>query len=234
MIPGQIATTPRSASFLQKKLQNSVPDNLQTMSAQAKIYAEGEGQAMGATANIVWIRDSIIWMNVKKFGLEALRALVTKDSVFVLNRLEKTYTARSLESLQRQYSLPAGFDLLQSLLLASPWYFKDITLESDIKDGQHRLSGANGQFAADYRLEEAAYWLKQEMFIQPRATRTLSASFDNYKKTALAGWFPYLRTLEASSMDTGDLSLSLEFNDIEFNVSKSIRFEIPKYYERVD
>lgn len=234
MIPGQIATTPRSASFLQKKLQNAVPNHLQAMSAQAKIYAEGEGQSLGATANIVWIRDSVIWVNIKKFGLEAMRALVTQDSVFVLNRLEKTYTAKGLESLQRQYSMPAGFDLLQSVLIASPWYFKDINLEADIKDGHHRLSGANGQFAADYRLEEAAFWLKQEIFIQPRVTRSLSASFDQYKKTPIAGWFPYLRILETSSMDTGDLTLSLEFTEVQFNVPKSIRFEIPKHYERVD
>ena len=228
------ATETRSANYLQKKLRNQERPNIRTMNAQAKVFAEGNGQSMGVTANIIWIRDSIMWLNVKKFGLEAARALVTRDSVFILNRLEKSYSARGLESLQRQYSLPAGFDLLQSLLLASPWFFSDITLESDIKDGMHRLSGSNGRYSTDYRLVDNAYWLRQEMFLQPRDARTMSVAFENYKKTDLAVWFPYLRTVEAFSQETGDLRVSIELNDVEFNVPKSFRFEIPKHYELVD
>ncbi len=228
------ATTVRASSFLQKKLGNHEHRNLQFMTAQAKVFMQGNGQSIAATANIIWMRDSVLWLNVKKFGLEAARILVTQDSVFILNRLEKTYSARGLESLQRQYSLPAGFDLVQSLLLASPWFFPDIQLESDIKDGLHRLSGSNGRFAADYRIEDGAFRLRQEIFLQPRDARTMSAAFENYKKTELAGWFPYLRTLEASSLETGDMRLSIELNDVEFNVPKSFRFEIPKHYERIN
>ncbi|MDO8366977.1 MAG: DUF4292 domain-containing protein [Saprospiraceae bacterium] len=221
----------RSPNFLQKKLRNHEDPNLNFVNAQAKVFIEGNGQSIGATANIIWIRDSIMWLNIKKFGLEAARALVTRDSVFVLNRLEKTYSAQGLESLQRQYSLPAGFDLVQSLLLASPWFFPDIILESDIKDGLHRLTGSNGRFSTDYRMEEQAYWLRQEIFLQPRDARTMSVLFENYKKTELAGWFPYLRTVEAFSPESGNLRLSIELNDVEFNIPKSFRFEIPKHYK---
>ncbi|MFN0036261.1 MAG: DUF4292 domain-containing protein, partial [Saprospiraceae bacterium] len=230
----RFATEVRSTDFLQKKLRSHARPNLKTVNAQAKIYLEGNNQSIGATANIVWIRDSVLWLNVKKFGLEAARALVTRDSVFVLNRLEKTYSARGLESLQRQYSLPAGFDLVQSILLAEPWFFPDIKLESDIKDGLHRLSGSNGRFAADYRIEEGDFWLRQEIFLQPRDARTVSASFEKHKKTELAGWFPYLRTVEAFSPESGEMRLSIELNDVEFNVPKNFRFEIPSHYERVE
>ena len=228
------ATETRSAMFLMKKLRNHEHPNLNFVNAQAKVFMEGNGQSIGANANIIWIRDSVMWLNIKKFGLEAARVMVTRDSVIVLNRLEKTYSVRGLESLQRQYSLPAGFELVQSMLLASPWFFSDISLESDIKDGLHRLSGSNGRFSTDYRMEEEAYWLRQEIFLQPRDTRTLSVLFENYKKTELAGWFPYLRTLEASSPESGDLRLSIELNEVEFNVPKSFRFEIPKHYKLVE
>lgn len=229
-----VATEVRSSSFLRKKLRNNEHSNLNSANIQAKIFLQGNGQSIGATANIIWQKDSTIWLNVKKFGLEAARALITKDSVFVLNRLEKTYTAKGLESLQRQYNLPAGFDLIQSVLLAQPWFFPDITLESDIKDGMHRLSGANGRYSTDYRIEEDAYWLRQELFLQPRATQSVSISFENYKKSALVGWFPYLRTIEAYSEETGEMRLSIELSEIEFNVPKSFRFEIPQHYEKVE
>lgn len=228
------ATSPRSVDFLRKKLLQQDHTQLQQLNAQAQVYVEGNGQSIAASANIIWIRDSVLWLNIRKFGLEAVRALVTKDSVFVLNRLDKTYSARGLESLQRQYSLPAGFELMQSMLLAAAWVIPDVPLESDVKDGYHRLSGSNGRTAADYRLADEHFWLRQEIFLQPRDAQTMSVLFENYKKTDVTGWFPYLRTLEAYSPDNGNLKLSIELHDVEFNVPKSYRFEIPQHYERVD
>lgn len=225
---------PRSASFLKKKLDAVDRSEIEAMNAQARIFFDGNGQSIAATANVIWIRDSILWLNVKKFGLEAARALITKDSVYLLNRLEKSYSVKGLESLQREYSLPAGFELIQSLLLATPWFFQDISLEADIKDGAHRLSGANGRYAVDYRLDNKQFRLRKEIFVAPRNAQTVAVSFDDYKKDAKAGWFPYLRTLEAFSPETGELRISIELNDVQINVPKSFRFEIPKHYERTE
>ncbi|HAD12698.1 MAG TPA: hypothetical protein DCF33_09700 [Saprospirales bacterium] len=224
----------KSASFLKKKLTSASKDDVDAINAQAKVYIEGNGQSITATANLIWIRDSIMWLNVKKFGLEAARALITKDSVYLLNRLEKTYSVKELESLQREYSLPAGFELIQSLLLATPWFFPDMQLEADVKDGNHRLTGANGNYAADYRMDADAYRLRKEIFMQPRNAQTVSVSFDQYKKDSKAGWFPYLRTMDAFSPETGEMHISIELNELEVNAPKSYRFEIPKHYEKVD
>jgi hypothetical protein len=228
------ATEARSASFLKKKLDAVDRSEIEALNAQARFFFDGNGQSIAATANVIWIRDSVLWVNVKKFGLEAARALITKDSVFLLNRLEKSYSARGLESLQREYSLPAGFELIQSLLLATPWFFQDISLEADVKDGAHRLSGANGRYAVDYRLDNNQFRLRKEIFIAPRNAQTVAVSFDDYKKDAKAGWFPYLRTLEAFSPETGELKISIELNDVQINVPKSFRFDIPKHYERTE
>lgn len=228
------ATETKSADFLIKKLQSLHKKDIRRINVQGRIFLEGSGQSVAATYNLIWVRDSVVWLNVKKFGLEAIRALVTPDSVFVIYRLDKTYTAKGMESLQRQYSLPAGFDLLQSLLLAEAFFLKDMPLVSEIKDGLHRLSGANGRHAADYRIEEGNYRLRQETFVQPQDARTLSVSFEKHKKNEQLGWFPYLRTVEAYSPESGGVRLSIEFNEAEFNVPQNIRFEIPRHYERTD
>lgn len=227
------ATTLRKPDFLQKKLHALQHPEVTAINAQAKVFIEGDGQSVAATANIIWLRDSILWVNIKKFGFEAARALITKDSVFVINRLDKTYSANGLESLQRQYSLPAGFDLLQSVLLAEAWFFPDMRLSADIQDGLHRLSGSNGRYTADYRMPEGPFWLQQVFFYEQREARSVSVLFEKYKNDALAGWFPYLRTVEAFSQETGSLRLSIEFNDVTFNQPKNYRFEIPGHYERI-
>ncbi|MFN7831264.1 MAG: hypothetical protein ACK5Q2_04675, partial [Bacteroidota bacterium] len=66
--PGKVATEPRTAQFLVKKMQGRNLDAVRRMSAQTRIYVEGDGQSMSANGNIVWVRDSAIWLNVKKFG----------------------------------------------------------------------------------------------------------------------------------------------------------------------
>ncbi len=228
------ATEVRTANYLLKKLQDRDLSKVKYLNAQAKVHVDGAGQSMSANANIIWVRDSAMWVNVKKFGLEAARALITKDSVFMLNRLNKTWSARGLESLEREYSLPDGFGLLQKFVLAAAWLDTRMEMRADIKDNLHRLSGSNGILSADYRLEEGSFLLRSQTFLQPKDSRNVSFSFDNFKKTPLAGQFPYLRRIEAFSPETGNISLEIELTDVEINVPKNFRFSIPGSYEKVE
>ncbi|MEQ1745963.1 MAG: DUF4292 domain-containing protein [Saprospiraceae bacterium] len=227
------ATTPRSIDFLKKQLSKNAPDGIHTISAHARIYAEGNGTSVEAGANLIWIRDSVLWLNIKKFGIEVARARITLDSVIILNRLEKTVEARDMEHLQREYSLPEGFALVQHLLLGSAWFASDMPLQADIKDSLHRLAGANGHFSADYRIEEGAFLLRQAIFLQQQDASLLTLQFGQFKKLPGAGMFPYIRRVEAYSPDSGDLRIEIEFTDIEINVPKPYRFEIPEHYRRL-
>ncbi len=227
------ATETRSVSFLTKKLQEKDVSGVQRLNAKARIFVEGDGQSIEANANLMWVRDSVLWINVRKFGLEAVRALVTPDSVYVLNRLNKTYTVRGLESLQREYNLPAGFDLLQSVLLAKAWIVPNVPLKSDVQQSLHRLSGSDGIYGLDYRLEESTFLLRHESFLQIKDARSINLDFDAYKKLPGIGQFPYLRNVTAFSPEGGNVQVNLELSDVEINVPKPIRFEIPSSYQRV-
>ena len=52
-------------------------------------------------------KDSIIWISVTAiFATEGIRAYITKDSVKLLNKQDKIYTARSVSYLQEITALP--------------------------------------------------------------------------------------------------------------------------------
>ncbi len=228
------ATTVRSSDFLIRQLQKKNLDKVETLSARARVYVDNGGINMEANANLIWIRDSILWVNVKKLGIEAVRALVTRDSVFVLNRLERSYSANSLQALERQYSLPEGFPLLQHLVLASAWISPEIALQSDIKENLHRLAGSNHRYTVDYRIEEGTYRLRQQVFVQQPDARVLNLQFDEFKKLPGACTFPYLRRIEAFSPEYGMVHVEIEFSDVEINVPKPYRFDIPAHYQRTE
>lgn len=227
-----IARTARPADFLVRQLPTTLPANLQSMSAKAQLFTEQDGESISANANIIWLRDSVIWVNIKKFGLEAFRALITPDSIVILNRLENTYAVKTWHQLQQQYGLPAGFDLLQPTLLGQAWLAPDITYQADVRDSLHRLSGSSNRLATEYRLEEGNFRLRGESFRDLRDSRAVALKFDRYEKLPVAGWFSYLRRVDGNSPDQGAVQLTFELSDVEFNTSPGYRFDIPAHYKR--
>ena len=228
------ATEARSSDFLLAQLRKKESPEVRYFSAKAKIFAAGDQEAVTANANIIWIKDSVLWLNVRKFGIEAVRALATRDSVFILDRLNNTYTAAGLESLERTYGLPGGFELLQHLLLGTAWLPADTEWKAGLNDGLHQLSGANGQRTAEYRIEENGWRLRHASYLGKSDSRALSLDFEQFKKLAgTPAAFPYLRRIAAFSPESGALQLEIELSDVEINVPKSYRFEIPSHYQRL-
>lgn len=63
-------------------------------------------------------RDSAIWISASAFlGVEAVRALITPDSVVIVNRLDQTYVAEPLREVAARYQWPATFQETQAMLL---------------------------------------------------------------------------------------------------------------------
>ena len=89
------------------------------MTANLDIQAEGNGMSFdNLTGQLRMRNDSIVWLSVTAtMGVEVLRAKVSNDSVWVLNRMEKTYLAEPLDSLVAKVSMPLSLPLLQTLLL---------------------------------------------------------------------------------------------------------------------
>lgn len=228
------AKTVRSNDFLIGKLYIDPLREATTLSGRARLYFENDGSGISADANLVVLRDSAIWMNVRKFGIETARLLIRPDSIIVLSRLENTYYIWSWNQIRQQYGIPGGYNLLQSALFGTAWLRDEIQLESGIRDSLHRLYGADSRLAVDYRLEEQVFRLRQQSFIERINQRNLVISNAQFKKVENSVYFAYLRTLEAFDAEHGKLRLELEFEDVEINTPKTFRFEIPAHYNRAE
>ncbi|MBN8681279.1 MAG: DUF4292 domain-containing protein [Chitinophagales bacterium] len=224
------ATTLRSPEIILNKWRKNDADALKNYSARAKIYTESQGQGFEVNANIVWWRDSVIWINIKKFGFEAARVLITPDSVYMLNRLEKTVLVQSLPDLQRKYQLPAGFDMLQQTLTGQLWMPAPLDLNSDLDQDMHRLSGRQGNTQLAYWIEEGSFLGRREQFM--READGLKIQFSDFKKNAAGALFPYLCETEGFSNAGDAFKMSVQMNELEVNTNPGFRFEIPAHYTR--
>jgi hypothetical protein len=89
------------------------------ITANLDIQAESNGMSFDNLSGQLRMRnDSIVWLSVTAtMGIEVLRAKVSNDSVWVLNRMEKTYLAEPLDSLGAKVGMPLSLPLVQTLLL---------------------------------------------------------------------------------------------------------------------
>lgn len=97
-----LATT--SCASRKKTVAPVQPQAFEWLTANMTIQAEVNGQSYNDLSGQLRMRkDSLIWVSVTAtMGVEVLRAKVSNDSVWLLNRLEKTYLAEHVDSLDQQ------------------------------------------------------------------------------------------------------------------------------------
>lgn len=111
--------TASSCASRKKTVAPAPPQSFEWLTANLSIQAEGNGMAYNDLSGQLRMRkDSIVWLNVTAtMGVEVLRAKISNDSVWLLNRLEKTYLAEPLDSVSAQLGIPLTSPLVQILLL---------------------------------------------------------------------------------------------------------------------
>ena len=96
--------TASSCASRKKTVAPVPPQSFEWLTANMAIQAEINGQSFNDLSGQLRMRkDSIVWVSVTAtMGVEVLRAKISNDSIRILNRLEKTYLAEHVDSLDQQ------------------------------------------------------------------------------------------------------------------------------------
>lgn len=241
-----LGTACKSPTFLSKKTNKNssareLVDHLvknqvkaEWMYARAKVRYDDKYQGFGASATIQLRKDSVLWMNIKKFGLEVARVQITPDSIYILDRINNEYYIEGLEYLEKSYNMPASFATLQALILGNPVFFNTGELTAARKDPFVHLNGKGERFESNYVLDATRLLLRSMSFGELQTDRKLDYELEDYRPASDNQNFSYIRKLDLDSQETGRSSVEIKLNKVEFDVPKSIRFEIPERYTRAD
>ena len=141
-----------------------------------------------ADVNIRIKKDSLIWFNAGKLGITGLRGLATRDTITVVNVINREYYRFSYAELSNRFGMPLSFELLQALLvgdmpLKTP--AASVSREADatvLRQQQGRVQLDN--FIGTDRT------LKQLRALDTRTNNTLNLRFEDFRD--LGGQlFPY-------------------------------------------
>ena len=108
-----------SCASRKKTVQPPQPQTFEWLTANLSIQAEGNGMTSDDLSGQLRMRkDSLVWLSVTAtMGVEVLRAKVSNDSVWIVNRLEKTYLAEPLDVVSAQLGIPLSLPWVQTLFL---------------------------------------------------------------------------------------------------------------------
>jgi len=192
---------------------------------RANIRYKDDKMNQSFTSTIKIRKDSLIWLNVKKFGLEGGRALITPDSVFVINRIEKAIYKRDFSYLE-QFNLEADFQTLQQLLIGNAVSVNEEALTTEKTDESIILSAKDDATESQYFLNPEAFLLKK-MFIKDIAnSREMGFTYDKYESLGASAPFSRERQITTSSQETGEMVVNILFSKTVFNKPQTFPFDI--------
>ena len=110
-----------SCASRKKTVTPPQPAQFEWLTAHIDMEVETQGASYSnLTGQMRMRRDSVVWASVSTLGIEVVRAKMTADSIWVLNRLEKTYLAEPVDSVAYALNVPVSLALVQYMLLGNP------------------------------------------------------------------------------------------------------------------
>ena len=126
--PGSITTAPADSTALPTPVRPGIEEaranvaeiDFRFLTAKSKLSFQNKTQDISnANLNLRVRKDSLIWVSVSKIGIEAVRILITRDSVRILDKLERQFAVYDFPTLSRQFNFEMNFELLQALIVGN-------------------------------------------------------------------------------------------------------------------
>src|SRR5690606_21447957 len=112
---------PRPAHELHELLLAGHAPDIRSYSAKADISLRTATESRSFKAHVRAVRDSAVWLSITPaLGIEVARALVTRDSVKLLDKLHDSYWLGDTAQAQARFGMQPGLKLLQEALLGLP------------------------------------------------------------------------------------------------------------------
>ncbi len=115
-----IALLASACSARKKVVQPTSPQSFEWLTAKLDIQAGGNGLSFDDLSGQLRMRkDSLVWVSVTAMGIELARMKVSTDSVWLINRIDKTYLAEPVDTISNQLGMSLSLPLVQAQLLGN-------------------------------------------------------------------------------------------------------------------
>ena len=194
--------------------------------------------------NIAIYRDSLIAVSIiPALGYEMMRILCTEDSVIIINRQKKSYSATSYNYYRKKYRIPVDFKDLQAILSNEVFYYKE-GFDGRVFEKQLKTKTNRNLFIIDaFREGEKITNQGIELDNEGKKLENISISdYDTrmrmnikYEEFSGYGEILYPKKLRIDLIESNNtIKLYIQYGKIVFNDSINVEFMVPPRYTRGD
>lgn len=203
-------------------------ESLNFFTAKSEITIQRNGEKEEFTAHIRYNLKDTLWISFTgSFGIEGARMLVTKDSTYIINKLEKTSMAFFSE--EENYLIPYAFSLQDwnLLLLNQPLIGDSNTefiMENDIKISSHY---SNHHIKKMYQKNNR---LLKCHFNNTKNGMLCEVVYNNFAADTKSWALAKERNVKIMQTPTDEpITISIRYLDFAFNSPKPFNFNFAKY-----
>ncbi len=226
-----------SAQMALMEMQNNQP-TFDWMSTRFSGSVLWDGKTHSIAGSMRIRSDSAIYISIAPIlGIEIARAIITPDSVKLINRLESTYYSGNMKILSARYKADVDYYMLQALLTGNdfPHYQNNDFLMVDdpvfIKlHSPERLPNERTGASIDQTLsiDPAILRIRTNVMKQNNSDRALRA---DYRKFDDLNGKMMPSDLKLMFMDGGEMShIELTLSRTTLDVPQNMQFSVPSRY----
>ncbi|WP_114791644.1 DUF4292 domain-containing protein [Niabella yanshanensis] len=193
-------------------------------------FDDGKGNGKSVSAKLVIKKDEAIWMSAGLLGFEGVRALITKDSVKILNKLQKEYIASSLSYIQEKIGLPVDFATLQDLLIGNAIFVNQDNASLTREGSGYVITTQDENFKNLLTVLLPGYLPAASKLSDVDAAKNRSAelAYNNYKQVAGRN-FSTSRDIRVNYKS--NITIKLNFQSHDFDGEVAVPFSVPSGYK---
>lgn len=233
-----------SANRLMREITANSFD-FESLQAKVGIKVETEDNAFNLKGQLKMKKDSILWASITlPLGLEVARIKVTTDSIFFINKSNKSYLAEQSESFNYLQNINADINTIQSVFTGNIFL---INKKSDnnvfIKDNKYNLLSEENITFINNKYKKN-FTINKNIIIDPTLFRITKYEIINnedsdYGLTIDYSDFiniggKYLPSIIKINISTEEkMYITITYSNISTNNNTQYNFSIPKKYERI-
>jgi hypothetical protein len=214
-------------------------------SAKFSADYENNGEEHSFSGQIRIRKDSLIWITLTPMlGIEAVRLMISQDSVKFINRLNDTYFLGDYDFVNRFLNTNIDFDLLQAFLLGNDLeYYENGKFKASVDKREYKLSTAERSKLRKYvkSSQEKLKIFIQNIWLDPSTFKITHADVkeigkDNIKLESYYDDFTPLDgqlfpgKMEYTIKAEHTIRVKASFSRMTLNVAQQFPFKIPSDY----
>ena len=196
-------------------------------SAKAKISIVDDKGSRTANANIRIKHDSAIWISFSALGVEGFRILATKDSVYIIDRLNKKYFNYNYSYFKQFTSVGVDYNILEDLISGIPIFFDEKKFKAKKEDSTYTLKN-DGRRRTSFIELNPDYTILSTDLVDSTMNKSLKLKYKNYNRDNSK---PFSLDREVQLNDADNTRLFITFSKVKINEPLKFPFNVKEKYE---